>query len=352
VSTSTKTDKTTTITSPVAQAASLDSDLSLDFLRVVEQAAIACAHTMGQGDRHKSDQAAVEAMRKEMDTLPIDGRIVIGEGERDEAPMLYIGEKVGLGGQENHGGYPAIDIAVDPLEGTNLCATGASNALAVLAASEYAGLLHAPDIYMEKLVVGPSSRDVVDLDAPVRFNLRAIAQSLGRRVEDLVVIVLDRPRHEELIAEIRETGARIRLIGDGDLSAGISAAVIGSGVHAVMGIGGAPEGVITAAAMRCLGGEIYARLVVDKPEHEKRCEQMGIKDPKRIYRSKDLASGQNVVFAATGVTDGTLMKGVRFFGDGIRTTSLVMQTHPHRIRFIDSIHVDPSKAGVSAKIRF
>ena len=348
MSTSTKIDKTTPSTTPAA----LDSDLSLDFLRVVEQAAIACAHTMGQGDRHRSDQVAVEAMRKEMDSLPIDGRIVIGEGERDEAPMLYIGEKVGLGGQSNGGSYPQIDIAVDPLEGTNLCALGTANALAVLAASEYGGLLHAPDIYMEKLVVGPSSRDVVDLDAPVRFNLRAIAQSLGRRVEDLVVIVLDRPRHEKLIGEIRESGARIRLIGDGDLSAGISAAVVGSGVHAVMGIGGAPEGVITAAAMRCLGGEIYARLVVDKPEHEKRCEQMGIKDPKRIYRSKDLASGENVVFAATGVTDGTLMKGVRFFGDGIRTTSLVMQTHPHRIRFIDSIHVDPSKGGVSAKIRF
>jgi len=351
VSTSTNSGKVS-----AATAAAIDSDLSLDFLRVVEQAAIACAHTMGQGDRHKSDQVAVEAMRKEMDTLPIDGTIVIGEGERDEAPMLSIGDTVGVGGQHGdgngHGVYPGIDIAVDPLEGTNLCATGASNALAVLAASEHGGLLHAPDIYMEKLVVGPSSRDVVDLDAPVRFNLRAIAQSLGRRVEDLVVIVLDRPRHEKLISEIRETGARIRLIGDGDLSAGISAAVIGSGVHAVMGIGGAPEGVITAAAMRCLGGEIYARLVVDKPEHEKRCEQMGIKDPKRIYRSKDLASGQNIVFAATGVTDGTLMKGVRVFGDGIRTTSLVMQTHPHRIRFIDSIHVDQSKGGVSAKIRF
>ena len=351
MSTPTKTEQTTTAAAPGAQPLSLDSDLSLDFLRVVEQAAIACAHTMGQGDRHKSDQVAVEAMRREMDTLPIDGRIVIGEGERDEAPMLYIGEKVGLG-QANGARYPGIDIAVDPLEGTNLCATGASNALAVLAASEHGGLLYAPDIYMEKLVVGPSSRDVVDLDAPVRFNLRAIAQSLGRRVEDLVVIVLDRPRHEKLIAEIRESGARIRLIGDGDLSAGISAAVVGSGVHAVMGIGGAPEGVITAAAMRCLGGEIYARLVVDKPEHEKRCEQMGIKDPKRIYRSKDLASGQNIVFAATGVTDGTLMKGVRFFGDGTRTTSLVMQTHPQRIRFIDSIHVDASKGGVSAKIRF
>src|SRR5438046_1219382 len=321
----------------------MDSDLSLHFLRVVEQAAIACAHTMGQGDRHKSDQVAVEAMRREMDTLPIDGCIVIGEGERDEAPMLYIGEKVGLGGQANAVGYPGIDIAVDPLEGTNLCATGASNALAVLAASEHGGLLHAPDIYMEKLVVGPSSRDVVDLDAPVRFNLRAIAQSLGRRVEDLVVIVLDRPRHEKLIAEIRATGARIRLIGDGDLSAGIAAAVVGSGVHAVMGIGGAPEGVLTAAAMRCLNGEIFARLVVSKPEHEERCRAMGFADFKPVYRAKDLAPGDNIVFAATGVTDGTLMKGVRFFGDGVRTSSVIMQNDPHQIRFIDSIHVSPSK---------
>jgi fructose-1,6-bisphosphatase II len=335
-------------TSPPA----IDSDLSLDFLRVVEQAAIACAHTMGQGDRHKSDQVAVEAMRHEMDLVPIDGTIVIGEGERDEAPMLYIGEKVGMAAKGHNGTkFPEVDIAVDPLEGTNLCATGAANALAVLAASEHGGLLHAPDLYMEKLVVGPSSRDVVDLDAPVRFNLRAIAQSLGRRVEDLVVIVLDRPRHEKLIDEIRSSGARIRLIGDGDLSAGITAAVIGSGVHAVMGTGGAPEGVLTGAAMRCLGGEIYARLVVDTPEHEQRCRAMGITDFKKIYRSKDLASGQNIVFAATGVTEGTLMKGVRFFGDGIRTTSLVMQTHPHRIRFIDSIHVQPGKDG-SAKIRF
>jgi fructose-1,6-bisphosphatase class II len=327
------------------------TDLSLELLRVVEQAAIACAHTMGQGDRHKSDQFAVEAMRRELDSVPIDGTIVIGEGERDEAPMLYIGERVGMGARTNTAHlYPEVDIAVDPLEGTNLCATGAANALAVLAASEKGGLLHAPDLYMEKLVVGPSARDLVDLDAPVRFNLRAIAQSLGRRVEDLVVIVLDRPRHERLIEEIRSSGARIRLIGDGDLSAGIAASVVGSGVHAVMGIGGAPEGVLTAAAMRCLGGEIYARLVVGTPEHEERCRAMGISDFGRIYRSKDLASGDNTVFVSTGVTDGTLMKGVRFFGDGIRTTSLVMQTHPHRIRFVDSIHVQTK--GPTMKIRF
>src|SRR6187200_2820093 len=315
----------------------MDSDLSLEFLRVVEQAAIACAHTMGQGDRHGSDQAAVETMRRTMDSVPIDGTIVIGEGERDEAPMLYIGEKVGMAHALKGRAavaFPQVDIAVDPLEGTNLCATGAPNAIAVLAASTRGGLLHAPDLYMEKLVVGPSSKDSVSLDAPVHENLKAIASCLGRNVEDLVVIVLDRERHEKLIADIRETGARIRLIGDGDLSAGIAAAVVGSGVHAVMGTGGAPEGVLTAAAMRCLNGEIFARLVISKPEHEERCRAMGITDFKRIYRSKDLAPGRDIIFAATGVTDGALMRGVRFFGDGTRTTSLIMQTHPHQIRFI------------------
>ncbi len=330
----------------------MDSDLSLEFLRVVEQAAIACAHTMGQGDGHKSDQAAVEAMRSVMDTVPIDGTIVIGEGERDEAPMLYIGEKVGMAhalGRTAAGGFPQVDIAVDPLEGTNLCATGAPNAIAVLAASNKGGLLHAPDLYMEKLVVGPSSRDAVSLDAPVHENLEAIADRLGRHVEDLVVIVLDRPRHEKLIADIRATGARIRLIGDGDLSAGIAAAVVGSGVHAVMGTGGAPEGVLTAAAMRCLNGEIFARLVVSRPEHEERCRAMGITDFKKVYRSKDLAPGRSIIFAATGVTDGTLMRGVRFFGDGTRTGSVIMQNDPHRIRFIDSIHVPPD---TDVKIRF
>jgi fructose-1,6-bisphosphatase class II len=329
----------------------MDSDLSLEFLRVVEQAAIACAHTMGQGDRHKSDQVAVEAMRRVMDTVPIDGTIVIGEGERDEAPMLYIGEKVGIAHALGRAAaaFPEVDIAVDPLEGTNLCATGAPNAIAVLAASSKSGLLHAPDLYMEKLVVGPSSKDVVSLDAPVKDNLAAIARCLGRHIEDLVVIVLERPRHEKLINDIRATGARIRLIGDGDLSAGIAAAVVGSGVHAVMGTGGAPEGVLTAAAMRCLNGEIFARLVVSKPEHEERCRAMGITDFKKVYRAKDLAPGKSIIFAATGVTDGTLMRGVRFFGDGTRTSSVIMQNDPHRIRFIDSIHVPPA---TDVKIRF
>jgi fructose-1,6-bisphosphatase class II len=332
----------------------MDSDLSLEFLRVVEQAAIACARTMGQGDRHHSDQVAVEAMRAVMDTVAIDGTIVIGEGERDEAPMLYIGEKVGMVHAKHMKGpkpvrFDEVDIAVDPLEGTNLCATGAANAIAVLAASNKGGLLHAPDLYMEKLVVGPSSKEAVSLDAPVDQNLKAIAKCLDRSVEDLVVIVLDRPRHEKLIGDIRATGARIRLIGDGDLSAGISAALVGTGVHAVMGTGGAPEGVLTAAAMRCLNGEIFARLVVSKPEHEERCRAMGITDFKRVYRSKDLAPGGEVIFAATGVTDGTLMRGVRFFGDGTRTSSVIMQNNPHRIRFVDSIHVSASK---DVKIQF
>src|SRR5258706_488216 len=321
----------------------MEEQLSLEFLRVVENAAIAAARTMGFGDRHKADEVAVEAMRKTMDQLEMDGTIVIGEGERDEAPMLYIGEKVGLAQHAPKSLFPSVDIAVDPLEGTNLCATGAPNAIAVLAASERGGLLHAPDLYMEKLVVGPSSKHAVHLDATVAENLNAIAKCLGRKVKDLVVIVLDRPRHDKLVADIRATGARIQLIGDGDLSAGIAAALVGTGVHAGMGTGGAPEGVLTAAAMRCLNGEIFARLVVTKPEHEERCRAMGITDFKRIYRSKDLAPGERVIFAATGVTDGTLMKGVRFFGDGVRTSSVIMQNDPHQIRFIDSIHVSPSK---------
>ena len=322
----------------------MDSDLSLDFLSVVEQAAIACAHTMGQGDGHAADQAAVETMRRCLDTVAIDGTIVIGEGERDEAPMLYIGERVGSAAGAHGASPPRVDIAVDPLEGTNLCATGAANAMTVLAASDEGGLLHAPDLYMEKLIVGAPAKHVVDLDAPVADNLAAIARSLNRRVDDLVVMVLDRPRHEALIADIRAAGARIRLIPDGDVAAGIATAVAGSGVHAVMGTGGAPEGVLTAVALRCLRGEILARLVITTPEHEERCRAMGITDLRRVYRSADLASGESLIFAATGVTDGALMKGVRFFGDGVRTHSVVMQSQPARIRFIDTIHIQGERA--------
>jgi len=326
----------------------METQLSLEFLRVVEQAAIAAARTMGQGDRHKADDVAVEAMRKVMDTVPMDGTIVIGEGERDEAPMLYIGEKVGAA-LHRKDDFPDVDIAVDPLEGTNLCATGAANAIAVLAASEKGGLLHAPDIYMEKIVVGPSARGAVELDAPVADNLKAIARRLDRDVDDLVVIVLDRPRHEKLINEIRTAGARIRLIGDGDLSAGISAAVVGTGVHAVMGTGGAPEGVLTAAALRCLNGQILARLVASKPEHEERMAKMGIKDPKRIYDTDELAPGKKIIFACTGVTDGNLLRGVRFFGEGIRTHSVIMTLEQRQVRFVDTVHLEKRP---DIKVRF
>jgi fructose-1,6-bisphosphatase class II len=327
----------------------MEIQLSLEMLRVVEQAAIASARTMGLGDRHKSDDEAVKAMRHVMDHIPMNGTIVIGEGERDEAPMLFIGEKVGAGASNPAYDYPAVDIAVDPLEGTNLCATGAPNAITVLAASEKGGLLHAPDLYMEKIVVGPSCKGAVDLDAPVIDNIRAIARRLNRDKEDLVVVVLERDRHQKLIDEIRATGARIRLIGDGDLSAGISAAVLGTGVHAVMGTGGAPEGVLTAAALRCLNGEILARLVVSKPEHQERLEKMGIKDAKRIYNTEDLAPGKQIIFACTGVTDGNLLRGVRFFGDGIRTHSLVMRFEDRQVRFVDAVHLEKRP---DVKVRF
>lgn len=343
----------------------MEHELGLDFLRVVEAAAVASAHTMGQGDRKYSDHVAVEAMRRIMDSVPMRGEIVIGEGERDEAPMLYIGEKVGLGYKEeteNPEQFPEVDIAVDPLEGTNLCATGSANAIAVMACSEKGGLLRAPDVYMQKLIVGPAAKGAVDIDAPVKDNLKAIARRLSRDIEDLVVIVLDRPRHKRLIADIREAGARIKLISDGDLSAGISSAVAGSGVHAVMGTGGAPEGVLTAAAMKCLNGQILARFVLKEHVEDgedrgripegviERMKGMGIQDPMRIYDTDDLAPGKHIIFAATGVTDGTILKGVRFFGTGTRTLSIIMATEKtKRVRFIDTVHIE---GGPDTVVRF
>jgi len=322
--------------------------LSREFLRVVEEAAIAAARTMGQGDRKFSDHVAVEAMRKAMDTLPMRGEVVIGEGERDEAPMLYIGEKVGRW----QDGDAEVSIAVDPLEGTNLCATGAPGAIAVLAASNKSGLLYAPDCYMEKIIVGPAAKGSVHLDASVEENLRAIAQKLKRSVRDLVVIVLDRPRHDQLMADIRRAGARIRLIGDGDLSAGISAAVRGTNVHAVMGIGGAPEGVLTAAALRCLNGGMEGRLVAAKPgpeerkKFEERLKRMGIKDPDRVYTEMDLAPGPEIIFAACGVTDGTMLRGVRFFAHGVRTMSVLISMRDRMVRFVDTVHLDGDPTAV------
>ena len=309
------------------------------MVRVTEAAAIAAARVMGRGEKDEADDAAVEAMRRTMDEIEFAGTIVIGEGERDEAPMLFIGEEVGRRHDSDRRSVPEIDIAVDPLEGTNLVAHGQANAITVLAASEKGGLLNAPDTYLEKLCVGPVVAGKVDIRESPTENLRRIAEALGRRVNDITVVILERPRHEALIEEVRSAGARIKLISDGDLSAAISCAVSGTGVHAVMGTGGAPEGVITAAAMRCLGGEIQARFRYRNDDERARGARMGHGDESRIYRTEDLASGENLVFAATGVTPGDLLEGVRFFGGGARTHSLVMAYQTKTVRFVDTVHM-------------
>ncbi len=312
--------------------------LALEMIRVTEAAAIESARFMGRGARDEADAAATEAMRRTMDEIEFAGRIVIGEGERDQAPMLYIGERVGRSGSQG-GEVPAVDIAVDPLEGTNLVAQGQGGAITVLAASEAGGLTHAPDTYMEKLCVGPIAAGKVDIRESPSENLGRIAEALGRQVSDITVVILERPRHGDLIAEVRAAGARIKLIGDGDLSAAISCAVSGTGIHAVMGIGGAPEGVITAAALRCLGGEIQARFRYRNPDEHERGTRMGHGDEDRVYRTEDLAPGENLVFAATGVTPGDLLSGVKFFGGGARTHSLVMAYQTKQVRFVDTVHM-------------
>lgn len=320
--------------------------LEQGFVRVTEQAAIAAAHTMGRGNRHLADEVAVEAMRRELGLLPMHGRIVIGEGERDDAPMLFVGEIIG-DPTATGDATPHVDIAVDPLEGTNLCATGAPGAVAVLAAAERGGLLHAPDVYMDKIVVGPTASGCVHLDAPVAENLRNIAKAFKREVSDLTIVLLERDRHRQLIADIRAAGARIRLIGDGDLAAGISAAVRGTGVHAVMGTGGAPEAVITAAALRCIGGQIQGRLVAYTDAERGRLEALGLNDsPQKIYETEDLAPGEDILVSCTGVTDGELLRGVRFFGGGMRCSTLFMSSATGTIRFVDTIFRDDRSAPV------
>jgi fructose-1,6-bisphosphatase II len=314
----------------------LEKLLALEMVRVTEAAALASARFMGRGEKDEADRAAVEAMRRTMDEIEFAGTIVIGEGERDQAPMLFIGEEVGRHDEED---VPQIDIAVDPLEGTNLVAHGQANAITVLAASEKGGLTHAPDTYLEKLCVGPVVAGKVDIRESPTENIGRIAEALGRRINDITVVILDRPRHESLIAEVREAGARIKLITDGDLSAAISCAVSGTGVHAVMGIGGAPEGVLTAAALRCLGGEIQARFRYRSPEEKARGARMGHGDEDRVYTTEELASGEQLVFAATGVTQGDLLDGVRYFGGGARTHSLSMAYQSKQVRFIDTVHM-------------
>jgi len=319
----------------------MERTLALDIVKVTEAAAIAAARHMGEGQTEQADKAAVAAMHAALGELPIHGRIVIGQGERDEAPVLYAGEEVGSGE-----GF-AVDVALDPLEGTNLLAKGLPNAIAILAVTEKGGILHAPDLYMEKLVVPPQAAGKVDLRWSPERNLEVLAQALERAITDITVVILDRPRHADLIAAVRKAGARIKLISDGDVAPAISVAVSGPGVHAVMGIGGAPEGVLTAAALRCLGGEIQGRFWYRNDGERQRAKEMGIGDLDRVFRTKDLVRGNALVFSATGITDGDLFPGVRLFGGGVRTHSLVMTASAHQIRFVDAIHIhDMPRVGV------
>jgi fructose-1,6-bisphosphatase II len=309
----------------------LDRNFALEFVRVTEAAALESARLMGRGDEKAADYAAVDAMRRMLNSVSFDGKVVIGEGERDEAPMLYIGEKVGKGGG------PRFDLALDPLEGTTICARGGNNALSVIAIAEEGHFLHAPDCYMQKIAVGADARGAIDLSASPTENLRQIAKAKKRYVEDLTVIILDRPRHADLIAEVRKSGARIWLIGDGDVSAAIATCKPDSGVDVLMGTGGAPEGVIAAAALRCIGGDFQGKLVFNKESDRERAVKMGVKDPEKIFKIDDLAQG-NVMFCATGVTQGTFLDGVRFRSGGATTHSVVMRSETGTLRYISAEH--------------
>jgi fructose-1,6-bisphosphatase II len=311
----------------------MDRNLAMEVVRVTEVAAIAAARLMGRGEKNISDQAAVDAMRRSFDSLAINGTVVIGEGERDEAPMLFIGEEVGRREKDD----PKVDIALDPLEGTNLCAYGRPGAISVVAIASRGDLLNAPDTYMEKLVVGPKARGAIDMNKSATENLRAVADRMNRYVEDLTVMILDRDRHQDLIKEVRTAGARVRLIEDGDVAGAIATCFDQTGVDVLMGIGGAPEGVIAAAAVKSVGGDMQGRLVPRNQEEIDRAQKMGIKDMKKIYTAEELAKGE-VMFAATGVTTGDFLKGVRFFGGGAETHSVVMRSKSGTVRYIQSSH--------------
>jgi fructose-1,6-bisphosphatase class II len=309
----------------------VDRNLALDLVRVSEAAAIQCARFMGRGDSKGADQAAVDAMRSALNRMDFDGTVVIGEGERDEAPMLYIGEKVGKGGDIK------VDIALDPLEGTNLCATGAANAISVIAFAERGNFLHAPDTYMDKICVGPEGKGCIDIKKSPTENLKALAKAKNCGIRDLTAVILDRDRHKELIAEVREAGARIKLIGDGDLSAAIAACDERTGVDICMGIGGAPEGVLAAAALKCLKGDMQAQLKFRNEEEKARAKKMGLDDLNKVFGIEDLAKG-DVMFAATGVTNWDLLRGVRFVGGGAFTHSVVMRSYSMTVRYIEAQH--------------
>lgn len=313
------------------QRGCMDRNLALEIVRITEAAALACGRWVGKGDKHAADEAATEAMRRTLDTIGITGTVVIGEGEMDEAPMLYIGEKLG------NGNPPQVDIAVDPLEGTSLCAKGMNGAIATIALAPGGGFLNAPDMYMDKIAVGPSAKGAIDINASPTENLRRVAEAKKCRVEDLTVVILDRPRHEKTIQEIRTAGARIHLITDGDVAPAIAASVEGSGVDMMLGIGGAPEGVLAAAALKCMGGDMQARLVFMSQEERTRAGKMGIDDLDKIYTAEQMAKG-DIFFAATGVTNGDLLRGVRYLAGGAVTHSIVMRSKSRTVRFIETRH--------------
>jgi fructose-1,6-bisphosphatase II len=324
------------VTQDETMMAEMDRNLALELCRVTEAAALNCARWMGRGDAKGADQAAVDAMRRAFDGVHIRGTVVIGEGERDEAPMLYIGEQVGSG-WSSPANAPKVDIAVDPLEGTNLCATGSPEAIAVIAVADDGKFLNAPDTYMDKIAVGPSGRGCIDITKSPTWNLNALAEAKRARVEDITAIILERDRHKELIAEVRKAGARIRLITDGDVSAAISTCKDDTGIDILFGIGGAPEGVLAAAALRCVGGDMQGKLKYRSDDEMRRAEKMGVKDHNKVYQLEELAQG-NVMFAATGVTEGAFLKGVRFRGGGASTHSVVMRSKSGTVRFIDADH--------------
>lgn len=310
----------------------MDRNLALEIVRVTEAAALSSARLMGKGDEKAADQAAVDSMRRAFDNVDVTGTIVIGEGERDEAPMLYIGEKVGTGNG------PAIDIALDPLEGTTITANGGYNATTVVAAAESGKFLHAPDTYMMKLAVGPEAKGILDITDPVPLTLKRLAKALDKYLEDITVCILDRPRHEELIRNVREVGCRIQLISDGDVSAALATCMPDSPVDILLGIGGAPEGVLSAAAMRCMGGDFQGQLKFRSDEEKARAVKMGISEPDKIYTLDELAGGDNVIFCATGVTDGEMLRGVRFTPRGAITNSIVMRSRSRTVRWITAHH--------------
>jgi len=316
----------------------MERELALEFVRVTEAAALSAGRLMGRGQKEAADAAAVDAMRAMLDTVQIRGTIVIGEGELDEAPMLYIGEKVG------GASFPEVDIAVDPVEGTSLVAKGLPNAIAVLAVAEKGGLLHAPDMYMEKMAVGKEARGCIDLNAPLKYNLERVAHAKGKRVADLTVVILDRERHAAIIRQVREAGARIKLISDGDVAPAVATAFEDSGVDMLVGIGGAPEGVLAAAALKCLGGEMQARLMPTSEAEARRAESMGLRDIKAVLTLSDLVRGNDVIFAATGITDGDLLRGVRYLGEKATTHSMVMRSKTGTIRLVEATHLLAKKA--------